>query len=109
MNVVNNVTPILEAAKDAQALADYEVIMDSDNNTDELISEGFALIDIGVWVNKGNPRRPFCRGRQDERDAFFTFSIGSNPAPPVDEAPAHKNQRQKWGGERGFTANAISS
>ena len=53
LNIVNNVTPLLEAAKDAQALADYEVIMDESNNTDDIINEGFALIDIGVWINKG--------------------------------------------------------
>jgi hypothetical protein len=53
LNIVNNVTPILETAKDAGALFDYEVIMDESNNTAEVIDDGFGIIDIGVWINKG--------------------------------------------------------
>jgi hypothetical protein len=53
LNVVNSVTPILESIKDAGALFDYEIIMDETNNTKELIDEGFGMIDIGVWINKG--------------------------------------------------------
>jgi hypothetical protein len=53
LNVVNSVTPILESIKDAGALYDYEIVMDETNNTKELIDEGFGMIDIGVWINKG--------------------------------------------------------
>lgn len=53
LNIVNSVTPILESIKDAGALYDYEIVMDESNNTNELIDEGFAIIDIGVWINKG--------------------------------------------------------
>ena len=53
LNIVNSITPILEAIKDAGALFDYEIIMDESNNTGELIDEGFAIVDIGVWINKG--------------------------------------------------------
>lgn len=53
LNVVNSITPILESVKDAGALYDYEIIMDESNNTPELIDEGFGIIDIGVWINKG--------------------------------------------------------
>lgn len=53
LNVLNSVTPILESIKDAGALFDYELIMDEDNNSGELVDEGFALVDIGVWINKG--------------------------------------------------------
>lgn len=53
LNVVNSVTPILESIKDAGALYDYEIVMDESNNTKELIDEGFGMIDIGVWINKG--------------------------------------------------------
>lgn len=53
LNIVNSITPILESIKDAGALYDYEIVMDESNNTNELIDEGFAIIDIGVWINKG--------------------------------------------------------
>ena len=53
LNIVNNITPILESAKDSGALFDYEVKMDESNNTRELIDDGFGLIDVGVWINKG--------------------------------------------------------
>ena len=53
LNVVNSITPILESIKDAGALFDYELIMDENNNTGEVIDEGFGLVDIGVWINKG--------------------------------------------------------
>ena len=53
LNIVNSITPILESIKDAGALYDYEIVMDESNNTAELIGEGFAMIDIGVWINKG--------------------------------------------------------
>ena len=53
LNVVNSVTPILQSIKDAGALYDYEIIMDESNNTGELMDEGFAILDIGVWINKG--------------------------------------------------------
>lgn len=53
LNIVNNVTPILQAAQDSGALFQYEVIMDESNNTGDIIDDGFAIIDIGVWINKG--------------------------------------------------------
>lgn len=53
LNIVNSITPILESIKDAGALFDYEILMDETNNTPELIDEGFGILDIGVWINKG--------------------------------------------------------
>lgn len=53
LNIVNSITPILSSIKDAGALYDYEIVMDESNNTKELMDEGFALLDIGVWINKG--------------------------------------------------------
>jgi hypothetical protein len=53
LNIINSLTPILESIKDAGALYDYEIIMDESNNTSDLINEGFGIIDIGVWINKG--------------------------------------------------------
>ena len=53
LNVVNSISPILESIKDAGALYNYEIIMDESNNTPELVDEGFAIVDIGVWITKG--------------------------------------------------------
>ncbi|MEG1008785.1 MAG: hypothetical protein RSE41_03880 [Clostridia bacterium] len=53
LNVINTLTPKLETMKDAGALYDYEIIMDSSNNTDEIIDEGVGVVDIGVWITKG--------------------------------------------------------
>ena len=53
LNIVNSVTPILESIKDAGALYKYEVVMDETNNTGTIVDEGFAIIDIGVWITKG--------------------------------------------------------
>jgi hypothetical protein len=53
LTIVNAITPILESIKDAGALSNYEIVMDETNNTPDIIDEGFAIIDIGVWVTKG--------------------------------------------------------
>lgn len=53
LNIVNAITPILQSVQDAGALADYSVRMDESNNTPEIIDEGFGVVDIGVWINKG--------------------------------------------------------
>ena len=53
LTIINAVTPILESIKDAGALSKYEITMDESNNTPDIIDEAFAIIDIGVWVNKG--------------------------------------------------------
>jgi len=50
LNIINSITPILETTKDAGALIKYEVVMDETNNTEDLIADGFGIIDIGVWV-----------------------------------------------------------
>ena len=34
------------------ALYDYELQMDENNNTDDLVDRSFAIIDIGVWITK---------------------------------------------------------
>ena len=53
LTIVNTITPILESMKDSGALTNYEIVMDETNNTPDIIDEGFAIIDIGVWVTKG--------------------------------------------------------
>jgi hypothetical protein len=53
LNVINSVAPILEGIKNAGALDKYELVMDDTNNTDDIIRDGYAIIDIGVWITKG--------------------------------------------------------
>lgn len=50
LNIINSITPILQSIQDAGALAKYEVIMDETNNTQDVISDGFGIIDINVWI-----------------------------------------------------------
>jgi hypothetical protein len=53
LTIVNAITPILESIKDAGALINYELVMDESNNPPSVVDEGFAFIDIGVWITKG--------------------------------------------------------
>jgi len=53
LNVVNSVSPILQTIKDSGALYNYEIVMDESNNTPEIVDEGYAILDIGVWITKG--------------------------------------------------------
>jgi phage tail sheath protein FI len=53
LNVVNSISPILQAIQDAGAIQKYELVMDESNNTQDIVDDGFAIIDIGVWINKG--------------------------------------------------------
>lgn len=53
LSALNSITPILQAMQDSGALYKFEVQMDSDNNTDAIVDEGFAIVDIGVWITKG--------------------------------------------------------
>lgn len=53
LNIVNSVTPILQSVQDAGALFNYTVKMDDQNNTPEIIDEGYGILDVGVWINKG--------------------------------------------------------
>ena len=47
---------------------------------------------IMSFGQRKNLRQPFCQAQADAPDAYFTFPVGCNPTPPVDDAPAHKNQ-----------------
>ncbi len=53
LTIVNAITPILQSIQDAGALTHYEIVMDETNNTSDIVDEGFAIIDIGVWITKG--------------------------------------------------------
>lgn len=50
LNIINVVAPILETVKDAGAILKYELVMDENNNTADIIADGFGIVDIGLWV-----------------------------------------------------------
>lgn len=50
--ILTRINPILQGMKDAGALYQYEIEMDENNNTNEVINRSFAIIDIGVWITK---------------------------------------------------------
>lgn len=56
MAIVQAVTPVLQAIQDSGAIYDYSIVMDSTNNTDEIINDAFAIIDIGVEFAKGTEK-----------------------------------------------------
>jgi hypothetical protein len=53
LTIVNALTPMLQSIQDAGAIERYDILMDETNNTPAIVDEGYALIDIGVWVTKG--------------------------------------------------------
>ena len=48
--IYTRVNPILSAMKDSGALAKYDMQIDENNNTEEVIDEKFCILDIGIWV-----------------------------------------------------------
>ena len=50
--VAQKLDPILKGMREAGALYNYEIQMDENNNTEEVIDRSFAIVDIGVWVTK---------------------------------------------------------
>ena len=50
--VSQKLDPILKGMREAGALYKYEIAMDENNNTEEVIDRSFAIVDIGVWVTK---------------------------------------------------------
>lgn len=56
MAIVQAVTPILQAIQDSGAIYAFTVVMDSTNNTDDIINEAFAVIDIGLEIAKGTEK-----------------------------------------------------
>jgi len=51
LNIINSVSPIFESIKDAGAIYKYEITMDESNNSEDLIKEGFGIIDFGLWIS----------------------------------------------------------
>lgn len=50
--VYKKINPILSSMQESGALYKYELQIDEDNNTNEVIDNSFAIIDIGVWITK---------------------------------------------------------
>lgn len=49
--IYDKLKPMLDAMKDSNALLKYEIQVDEENNTKEVIDEKFCIVDIGVWVS----------------------------------------------------------
>ena len=52
-DIVQQLTPILQAMQISGALAKYEIICDESNNTTEVIEADACIIDINLWFNHG--------------------------------------------------------
>lgn len=50
--IVRKVTPILQSMQDAGALYSFEIQMDENNNTAEVIERSYGILDIGVQMGK---------------------------------------------------------
>ena len=50
--IVRKVTPILQAMQDSGALYSFEIQMDENNNTPEVIERSYGILDIGVRMGK---------------------------------------------------------
>lgn len=52
-NIVQQLTPILQAMQLSGALAKYEIICDETNNTAEVIEADSCIVEINLWFNHG--------------------------------------------------------
>ena len=52
-NIVQQLTPILQAMQLSGALAKYEIVCDETNNTAEVIEADTCIVEIGLWFNHG--------------------------------------------------------
>lgn len=50
--IITRLTPILQAMKDSGALERFDIEVDENNNTKEVIDNKFCIIDIGVWITQ---------------------------------------------------------
>jgi hypothetical protein len=50
LNIINSITPILQSVQDAGAISSFTITMDKTNNTPQIISQGFGIVDIGITV-----------------------------------------------------------
>ena len=52
-NIVQQLTPILQAMQIAGALVKYDIICDETNNTAEVIEADTCVVEINLWMNHG--------------------------------------------------------
>ena len=52
-NIVQQLTPILQAMQIAGALVKYDIICDETNNTPEVIEADTCVVEINLWMNHG--------------------------------------------------------
>ena len=52
-NIVQQLTPILQAMQVASALVKYDIICDETNNTPEVIEADTCVVEINLWMNHG--------------------------------------------------------
>lgn len=50
--IFSRIDPILKAMRDSGALVKYDIQIDENNNTKEIIDNKFCIIDIGVWISQ---------------------------------------------------------
>ena len=50
--IITRLSPILQTMKDAGALVKFDIQVDENNNTKEVIDNKFCIIDIGVWITQ---------------------------------------------------------
>lgn len=50
--IFSRLDPILKAMRDSGALVKYDIQVDENNNTKEIIDNKFCIIDIGVWISQ---------------------------------------------------------
>lgn len=50
--IFSRIDPILKAMRDSGALVKYDIQVDENNNTKEIIDNKFCIIDIGVWISQ---------------------------------------------------------
>lgn len=52
-SIVTALTPVLQTMQESGAIDSYEIQCDEDNNTEEIIQEGYLIVDIAVSFNHG--------------------------------------------------------
>ena len=55
-NIVQQLTPILQAMQISGALVKYDIICDETNNTAEVIEADTCVVEINLWMNHGMER-----------------------------------------------------
>jgi len=77
LNIINSVSPIFEALKDAGAIYKYEIVMDETNNSNDMIAEGYGMIDFGLWIT-GALTKIIARYTVNSNTGLATGGFASN-------------------------------